>query len=315
MQIKQEKYPDKSNIFLQIMFLERVVRVDNLLNQYKIFLQEKDLSAQTIRGYINDLRKFINWYQETEGELPCTNNIGPLDLVEFKRYLQNKNQKPATINRAIMALSSFFGWCIEQGHLNHNPAINIKLLPEVRTAPKSLSRTEQLSLMRSVQSSGKVRDIAIITLLLHTGLRVSELCSLTTDDIIIRERSGHLIVRSGKGNKRREVPLNSTARTALKEWLKVKKESGSLFTGKGSDSLSSRSVEYLIDKYSYQARLEKITPHVLRHTFCKSLVDAGESLDRVALLAGHDNLNTTARYTMATCKDLEKSVGKIPLII
>lgn len=288
-----------------------MIQVDNLLSQYKLSLQGKDLSGQTVRGYMNDLRKFINWYQETEGELPGMNNIGPLDLAEFKKHFQNKNQKPATINRAIMALSSFFGWCIEQGHLSHNPAINIKLLPEVKTAPKSLSRTEQLSLMRSVQGSGKIRDVAIITLLLHTGLRVSELCSLTIDDVAIKERSGYLVVRSGKGNKRREVPLNSTARTALKEWLKMKNGSNSLFTGKGSDSLSSRAVEYLIDKYSYKARLEKITPHVLRHTFCKSLVDAGESLDRVANLAGHANLITTAKYTKATGKDLQKAVEKL----
>ena len=153
------------------------------------------------------------------GGAPRYKNVGPLDLAEFKRHVLNKNQKPATINRAIIALSSFFTWAIFKSYVNSNPASNIKLLPETQAAPKSLNRKEQLALMRAVQGKGKVRDIAIITLLLHTGLRVSELCSLTVNDIVLKERTGHLVVRSGKGDKRREVPLNATARSALKEWM------------------------------------------------------------------------------------------------
>jgi integrase/recombinase XerC len=72
-----------------------------------------------------------------------------------------------------------------------------------------------------------------------------------------------------------------------------------------------RNIEYMIEKYAYNARLEDITPHVLRHTFCKALVDAGESLDRVAELAGHSDLNVTARYTRPTRRDLQKSVNKL----
>lgn len=77
-----------------------------------------------------------------------------------------------------------------------------------------------------------------------------------------------------------------------------------MFTSQKNGPLSPRAVEHLLTKYAYAARLEGITPHTLRHTFCKSLIDAGESLDRVAVLAGHSNLNTTARYTQPTEKDL-----------
>ncbi len=192
------------------------------------------------------------------------------------------------------------------------PGTRNKVPAGVKTAPRALERKELLALIRSVRASGKPRDVAIGTLLLHTGLRVSELCALNVDDAILKERSGHVIIRSGKGNKRREVPLNSTARSALKEWLEVRENnSKALFTGKGSDSLSPRAVEYLIKKYSSRAGLENVTPHVLRHTFCKSLVDTGESLDRVAILAGHENLNTTAKYTKATGRDLQNAVEKL----
>jgi len=70
-------------------------------------------------------------------------------------------------------------------------------------------------------------------------------------------------------------------------------------------------LEYLIARYACDARLEGVTPNTTRHTFCEQLVDAGESLDRVAILAGHVSLNTTARYTRPTAKDLEVAVGRL----
>lgn len=278
-----------------------------LLNQFKSYLQEIDSSPETVKAYTSDTRKFAKWYSETTGTLPDMYSVGPLDIAEFKRYLMNKNQKPATINRAVISLSALFKYLDIP-----NPAKDIKLLQEVKAAPKSLNRKELLALIRSVRASGKIRDIAIVTLLLHTGIRVSELCALNTDDIVLRERSGTVTIRSGKGNKRRRVPLNSTVRNALNEWLDTRENnSKALFNGKGSNSLSTRAIGYLLEKYSYRAGLEKVTPHVLRHTFCKSLIDAGESLDRVATLAGHENLNTTARYTRATGKDLQRAVERL----
>ena len=255
--------------------------MQDLMEQFKAHLAEKDSSPETIRGYLSDLRKFVKWYQETEGKPPCMRSVGALDLAEFKRYLMKGGQKPATINRAVLSLSAFFNWLG-----GPNPAGEIKLLSEVKAAPRSLGRKEMLSLVRAVRSSGKARDMAIVTLLLHTGIRISELCALTPEDVIINERSGHITVRFGKGNKRREIPLNSTIRSTLKEWLDVRGNGpGALFTGKRGNSLSARAVEYLLENYSHNSGMERVTPHVLRHTFCKSLVDAGESLDRVAVLA------------------------------
>jgi site-specific recombinase XerD len=165
--------------------------------------------------------------------------------------------------------------------------------------------------MRSVLKSEKIRDIAIVTLLLHTGLRVAELCSLTVQDISLRDRSGHVTVY-GKGNKQRQVPLNSSARKAMADWLERRGMApGPLFLSQKGGSLSPRAVEYLVSKYAYNARLENVSPHTLRHTFCKSLIDAGVSIDRVKELAGHSDLNTTARYTRPTVRDLEKSVERI----
>lgn len=279
-----------------------------IIEQFIQYLKtKKDASPQTIKAYTSDIKKFVKWYIETEGEPPDFKVVGVMDMAEFKRYLMNKNQKPATINRAIISLSAFFEWLGTD-----NPAKNIKLLPETKPAPKALERKQVLALFRAVQASGKTRDIAIITLLLHTGIRVSELCLLQTEDIVINPRSGYLTVRFGKGNKRREVPLNPTARNALEKWLLERGDvHGKLFIGKSTSSLTTRAVEYMIKKYADRAKLENVSPHTLRHTFCKNLVDNGEPLSRVAMLAGHKNIDTTAKYSTPTAKDLQTTVDKI----
>jgi site-specific recombinase XerD len=276
------------------------------INDFIEYLRENDNAETTVQSYNSDLKKFIHWCPDASIE-----SIGPLDIAEFKRYLQKLGQKPATINRALTTLSTFFDWAVEQGLIENNPASNVKYLKEVDTAPKSLSRREQLALMRAVNKGGKIRDIAIITLLLHTGVRVSELCHLDTDDVVIKERSGSVTV-TGKGNKQRVIPLNVTVRSALTNWLKVRgNEPGPLFISQLGGRISPRSVERIVKKYAYHAHLDGVTPHVLRHTFCKSLIDAGESIDRVALLAGHESLDTTARYTRPTQMDLQEAVEKL----
>ncbi|WP_088554049.1 tyrosine-type recombinase/integrase, partial [Calderihabitans maritimus] len=199
--------------------------MEKILNAFEGYLRgEKDVSPATIRSYLSDLKKFMRWYFETTGDPVRVDAVGPLDIAEFKRYMLNQNRKPATINRALASLSTFFTWAVGQGHAAQNPVSGVKPVRETRSAPRALGRREQLALMRAVQKSGRVRDIALVTLLLHTGLRVSEVCALTLEDITLRERSGVVVVRSGKGSKRREVPLNATARKALKNWLAVRGE-------------------------------------------------------------------------------------------
>lgn len=234
--------------------------------------------------------------------------MGPLDVAEYKRYLVTRKKKPATVNRALASIRSFFSWAVGERLAGSNPAGSAKSVKSAAQAPKALDRKEQLALVRAVQRKGDKRDVAIVTLLLHTGMRVSELCALDVGDVVLNERSGSATVRHGKGGKRREVPLNATARRALKAWLEERGGGPGppLFTSRRGGGITPRGVEYMVARYAYDARLEDVTPHTLRHAFCKQLIDAGESLDRVAVLAGHASLNTTARYARPTVKDLAR---------
>ncbi len=198
---------------------------------------------------------------------------------------------------------------MDAGITQADPTEGVKRLPEQKQPPKWLSRKELGALIRAVQKHGSKKEQALVMLLLHTGLRVSEAVSLRVQDVVIRERSGHVAVRQGKGGKYREVLLNATARRILGEYLATL-QGDWLFPGKNGGHLTARAAQKALEKYGRLAGVE-VTPHRLRHTFCKMLVDAGEALDRVAVLAGRGNLNVTARYTRPGVQDLERAVEKI----
>ena len=166
-----------------------------------------------------------------------------------------------------------------------------------------------------------IRNQAIVTVLLHTSLRVSELCDLEMGDLKITERKGTLRVRQGKGNKQRDIPLNAVARAAFQDWFAVRaslppraagrnKAVPNVFTGRDGNPLTSSGVERMLSHLARRADVE-VTPHTLRHTFAKNLVNSGVSLEKVAALMGHSNLNTSSIYTIPSALDLEHAVAQI----
>lgn len=151
--------------------------------------------------------------------------------------------------------------------------------------------------------------------MLHTGLRVSEVSNLRLGDISISPRKGEVIVRGGKGEKFRTVALNSNVRKALQAYLSERPcvDHDYLFIGQKGKPVRPPGIYYLIKKYAYDARIDSVSPHTLRHTFGKNLVDAGVSLDRVAMLLGHKNLDTTRIYTTPSEADLQEAVERIAI--
>ncbi len=278
-----------------------------VLTRFENHLLARGLSAGTVSVYLGHLRRFFSWLEGTYGEADVK-AVTPLDVADYRRCLKEKNRKPAAVNNALAAVSSFFAWAKAAGLAEADPTEGAKRVPEQKPAPKWLDRRELGALVRAVQKHGSKKDQALIALLLHTGLRISEAVSLKKDDVVIRERSGWVAVRSGKGGKYREVPLNATVRRVLGEYLSGL-DGEWLFPGKNGP-MTRRAAEKAVAKYARIAGVDA-TPHSFRHTFCKMLVDAGESLDRVAALAGHENLNTTARYTRPGKTDLEAAVEKL----
>ena len=151
------------------------------------------------------------------------------------------------------------------------------------------------------------RDGALVAVMVYGGLRVDEACSLSKKDVQITERRGRLVVLRGKGDKYREVPLNSEARHWLSEWMAVGGNGSTLF------EVDVRMAEKIVKGIKERAGVNELTPHGLRHTCAKRMVDAGRPLTEVKEILGHEKLETTARYCLPGWEDLEGAVESIML--
>jgi len=288
--------------------------LDSLLSDFKnhLFTTDRAASAPT---YLTATRAFGEWIVEKYDSFNPA-SISPLDVVEYRSYMQGKKGKrgkmmsPLTINKNLVALRMFFNWLKETGQVRDNPIAGIKSIAIMKkSAPKWLERREQAALIHAVQEGGKLRDLAMIMTMLHAGLRISEVCALDRADIEISERKGLLTVRRGKGNKSRVIPLNKTVRKVLANWMKENPK-GPLFPNRYGKPISIDGVEKMFGEYAYRAKLKGISPHSLRHCFCKNLIDQGVPIDQVAMLAGHSSLDITRRYTAPSMADLQSAVDK-----
>ncbi len=295
------------------------------LTNFKKYLQDNDFSDLTVRGYLSDLNLFTQWFEQTNGENMKLERITPTDIKEYRqRLLTVENRAANTVNRKLASLSALMQWALNSGKIPSDPTQKIKLVRKVESAPKWLDKREQFALSRAIEHDLQLaklrypkrwvtrrRDASLVLFLLNTGLRLGEAVSLQVKDVHLSARRGSVLVRNGKGNKQRSIPLNNEARQALRDWFEVRPESQYVWTvveGDIGSSLSGRTVQRLICRYAQDASLDDLTPHVLRHSFAKNLVNAGVGLEKVAALLGHGNLNTTRIYVTPSEKDLELAV-------
>lgn len=292
------------------------------LGDYEQILRtEEDLSAVTIRNYLSDLRHFAAWCesiwkqgQEEERDF-APNAITTPTITDYRAYLQRTLRlKPASVNRSLISLKRYFAWATDTGQLRRNPAKVVKLIEQEVPPPRHLSDQEEQALVAAVTETGSHRDRTIILLMLHTGLRAREVCTLTRSQVKLGRRSGTIQV-FGKRNKYREIPLNATARAALEEYDPLLRK-GSLDTTplflseKTHTRLTERGLGYLITKYAERAKVRDVSPHDLRHRFGYRMA-ASVPLHRLAQIMGHDSLDTTILYTQGTKQDLQQEVEKI----
>lgn len=276
-------------------------------------LARQGKSAVTLRGYRADLEAFTAWVQQTYGEPFDPARIVREDVRAWRAHLLSVRRcRPATVNRRLAALRAFCRWAVAVGLLASDPTAGVPAVAQAPAPPKALETSDLRRLVRRAQASGNPLHGAVVVLLANTGLRVSELCNLRLQDVEISERRGRVVVRMGKGEKYREVPLNAEARRALQEYLAVRPTVADdrLLVGRRGP-LTASGVWRIVAKYAREAGVEA-TPHVLRHTFATRLLrEAGADLVVVSDLLGHSDPRTTARYVRSSVADREEAVERL----
>jgi site-specific recombinase XerD len=262
-------------------------------------------------------------------------------LIGYRNALQHEEHKSiSTINLRISALRAWCAWLVDQGYLPLDPAARVKLVSgAVGSKREGLSSSQVNALLRQAQASrDSARNYAIVQVLVQTGIRLSECSALTFGDITFGERSGLLLIRAGKGNKVRSVPLNASARDALATYvaprLEVEKVSLKAVAAKWPKPPSPHSFEpvWLSQKggalttsamgqmiaelveAAGELAPEEASAHHLRHTFARSyLAQYPGDLVGLATLLGHRSLDTTRLYSEPSVSQLSTRVERLSL--
>jgi integrase/recombinase XerC len=277
------------------------------------FVSDHDFAAHTRKAYSQDVRKLASWFASANQEAFVLGRVTTRDVADFRDHLRRQQgQAVASVNRCLVAVRKFFEWLADRGHIAANPAKRVKELRRQQLAPKGLEKSQVRRLLRELELRGDVRATAIFSVMLYAGLRVADVAGLELDDLILGERSGSLVLRHGKGNKQRSVPLPLPARRALSVYLETRPpvQGGRVFVGERGP-LTERGIRALCDKYSALTGV-RLHPHLLRHTFSHEFLDANPG-DLVSLsqILGHESLNTTARYTQRTAGQLGQASERL----
>ncbi|HTW94571.1 MAG TPA: tyrosine recombinase XerC [Tepidisphaeraceae bacterium] len=307
-----------------------------LVRQFLEYLRlEKHFSDYTVKSYGADLIQFGQFLMGEIGrgpnpappasidsstldqrQLACD----PLKVREFLAYLYGQNYTKSTTARKLATLRSFYKFLVRRGMLAVHPLSTIRTPKQEKRLPKCLDLEQVQKLLEAPGDADllSARDKAMLEVLYSSGIRVSELVELNTDDLDLTE--GVLRVR-GKGRKQRLTPIGSQAINAVKRYFTLRVQdprgrvsmtpegqvTGRVFLNKHGQPLSTRSVRRKLDKYLMAAGLDPgISPHTLRHSFATHLLNNGADLRSVQELLGHQSLSTTQIYTHLTTSRMKE---------
>lgn len=272
---------------------------NELRRAYAAYMRlERGFSDNTSAGYLADVDKLHAWL---EGEDIPVEKADAAVLRRFVEELYDLGIAASSTARILSGIRSFYGYLELEKIVEVNPAEGIDTPKAARKLPPVLSLEEIEDMIASCDISDPlgIRNSAIIEMLYGSGLRVSELCNLSLQNV--RFDDGLLLVE-GKGSKQRLVPMSGTAVHALKEYLAIRSdakpgEEGIVFLNKRGRRLSRVMVFYIVKELAEAAGVEKnVSPHTLRHSFATHLLEGGANLRAIQQMLGHESIATTEIY-------------------
>ena len=282
--------------------------MENLLDRYIMHLAaERAVSPRTVEAYVRDIKQFFAFIQENGAAYFTPEQIGTTPKILLRRFVaaMHGKLKPASIERKIEALRSFFKFLVREKLAGSNPAELLQLPKKPKNIPKYMMVDEIFGLLDSMfdDECFGPRDRAIWEIFYGCGLRISELAGLELEHLDFSR--GALRV-TGKGSKARELPMSDTVIEAVKAWLDVRalhlkpdaKAGAALWINNRGGKLGVRGIRQMIYKYILTAGVGRnISPHALRHTFATHMLNGGADIRTIQELLGHESPSTTQKYT------------------
>ena len=314
---------------------EEFSELPQLVQQYLLYLEAiKGHSELSVIEYASDLRTFFRFLARHKNLVPNNTDdneidLSPIDInfikditlndaYQFLIYLkQERKNNETTRARRVIAIRRFFIYLTDNlGLLESNPMKNLDIPKTKKSLPKYLTLEEAEKLLAVVDGKYKERDYAIITLFLNCGMRLSELVSIDYNDI---KADGSLVI-TGKGNKERNVYLNTACLVAINNYLKVRPTDGvrdrALFLSARNQRISPKTVQHIVYSNLDKAGLgdRGLSVHKLRHTAATLMYQHGD-VDLLLLkeILGHENLGTTEIYTHISSDATKKAIEANPL--
>lgn len=251
--------------------------------------------------YERDMTAAAGWLERVGAATPA--EVSRRNLRRYLAYLDSRGYARRTIARKASVLRRYFDWARRSGRIETDPTLGLHTLKGAARLPDVLKAGELETLITGSACADDyperaIRDRAVIEVLYGSGLRVSELCSLTLDSV---ELGSSKLTVWGKGSKQRRVPLSAPAIEALRSWLETGRArfirpntpAGAVFLNQRGRALGPRDVRRILDRRS----VDPTHPHALRHTFATHLLDGGADLRAIQELLGHADLGTTQIYT------------------
>ena len=275
---------------------------EDILNRFISSKEIEGCSTRTLNYYRDNISKMLNTVN-----LPI-NEITTETLRNYlANYKSNSSAGMVTIDNIRRTLSSFFAWLENEDYIVKSPVRRIHKVKTTRRVKETLT-DENLEKLRDTCSN--VRDLAILELLISTGMRVGEITRLNISDMNFQERSCIVL---GKGNSEREVYFSAKSKMYIKKYLETRTDDNeALFVSliKPYNRLGISGIEILIRNLGKEANINKVHPHKFRRTMATMAIDKGMPIEQVQKLLGHIKIDTTMEYAMVNQNNVKNSHRK-----
>lgn len=283
--------------------------VDQFLNYLRY---ERNRSPLTVQWYEESLRDFETYIQEVDDCLSLL--TVDADLIRGWMELQmDEGKKPATVNRGLSAVRTFYRYALSRQLVEKDPACGITGPKKPKPLPQFVREAEMDRLFDENLDGDKYNNVRARTILLlfyEAGLRRSELTGLNDVDIDFGSRQ---LKVTGKRNKQRIIPFGQELADALNQYLEARREqfglreNSALFLSDKGERMTGSQVYLIVHRYlTLVTSLKKRSPHVLRHTFATAMLNNGAGLESIKKLLGHESVDTTEIYAHTTFEQLKR---------